>query len=84
MEHATTILPGLPGVAEQPPASAQGCCGRLSPSADDWTCPVMTGCFPPRMWCRPALGNLIAGPLQGRCRRRGATVFLDLATLEPA
>ena len=29
------------------------------------------------------LGNLIAGPLQGRCRRRGATVFLDLATLEP-
>ena len=29
------------------------------------------------------LGNLIAAPLQGRCRRRGATVFLDLATLEP-
>ena len=28
------------------------------------------------------LGNLIAAPLQGRCRRRGATVFLDLATLE--
>jgi hypothetical protein len=28
-------------------------------------------------------GNLIAAPLQGRCRRRGATVFLDLATLEP-
>jgi hypothetical protein len=28
-------------------------------------------------------GNLIAAPLQGRARRRGATVFLDLATLEP-
>jgi superfamily II DNA or RNA helicase len=28
-------------------------------------------------------GNLIAAPLQGRCRRRGTTVFLDLATLEP-
>ncbi|MGI8681143.1 MAG: TOTE conflict system archaeo-eukaryotic primase domain-containing protein [Mycobacteriales bacterium] len=29
------------------------------------------------------LGNLIAAPLQGRARHRGATVFLDLATLEP-
>ncbi len=29
------------------------------------------------------VGNLIAAPLQGRCRRRGGTVFLDLATLEP-
>jgi hypothetical protein len=29
------------------------------------------------------LGNLIAAPLQGQARRRGATVFLDLATLEP-
>lgn len=29
------------------------------------------------------LGNLIAAPLQGRNRRRGTTVFLDLATLEP-
>jgi hypothetical protein len=29
------------------------------------------------------LGNLIAAPLQGRCRRRGTTVFLDLAALEP-
>ncbi|HZC51426.1 MAG TPA: DEAD/DEAH box helicase family protein [Mycobacterium sp.] len=29
------------------------------------------------------LGNLIAAPLHGRCRRRGTTVFLDLATLEP-
>lgn len=28
-------------------------------------------------------GNLIAAPLQGRCRARGATVFLDLATMEP-
>jgi hypothetical protein len=30
-----------------------------------------------------SIGNLIAAPLQGRCRRDGATVFLDLATLEP-
>ncbi len=29
------------------------------------------------------IGNLIAAPLQGRIRRQGATVFLDLATLEP-
>ena len=29
------------------------------------------------------IGNLIAAPLQGHCRRRGATVFLDLSTLEP-
>jgi superfamily II DNA or RNA helicase len=29
------------------------------------------------------IGNLIAAPLQGQCRRRGATVFLDLSTLEP-
>lgn len=29
------------------------------------------------------IGNLIAAPLQGQCRRRGATVFLDLGTLEP-
>ncbi len=29
------------------------------------------------------LGNLIAAPLNGRCRKRGATVFLDLSTLEP-
>jgi hypothetical protein len=29
------------------------------------------------------LGNLIAAPLQGLNRRRGTTVFLDLATLEP-
>jgi hypothetical protein len=28
-------------------------------------------------------GNLIAAPLQGRRRRDGLTVFLDLATLEP-
>jgi superfamily II DNA or RNA helicase len=28
-------------------------------------------------------GNLITAPLQGRARRRGATVFLDLATMEP-
>ena len=30
-----------------------------------------------------SIGNLIAAPLQGECRRRGATVFLDLGTLEP-
>src|SRR4051794_5563947 len=29
------------------------------------------------------LGTLIAAPLQGRARRWGATVFLDLATMEP-
>lgn len=29
-------------------------------------------------------GNLLAAPLQGECRRRGATVFVDLATMEPA
>jgi superfamily II DNA or RNA helicase len=29
------------------------------------------------------VGNLIAAPLHGRCRRDGATVFLDVATLEP-
>jgi superfamily II DNA or RNA helicase len=30
-----------------------------------------------------SIGNLIALPLQGSCRRHGTTVFLDLATLEP-
>lgn len=30
-----------------------------------------------------SVGNLIAAPLHGGCRRRGATVFLDLGTLEP-
>jgi len=29
------------------------------------------------------VGNLIAAPLHGRSRRDGATVFLDLATMEP-
>lgn len=29
------------------------------------------------------IGNLIAAPMQGRCRRDGTTVFLDTATLEP-
>jgi len=29
------------------------------------------------------VGNLIAAPLQGRSRKDGATVFLDLGTLEP-
>jgi hypothetical protein len=29
------------------------------------------------------IGNLIAAPLQGRRRKTGTTVFLDLATLEP-
>lgn len=43
---------------------------RLFPSQD-----VLAG---PR-----GVGNLIAAPLQGRSRRQGATVFLDLATLEP-
>jgi superfamily II DNA or RNA helicase len=30
-----------------------------------------------------SVGNLIAAPLQGRSRKEGATVFLDLGTLEP-
>ena len=30
-----------------------------------------------------SIGNLIALPLQGDCRKRGTTVFLDLATIEP-
>jgi superfamily II DNA or RNA helicase len=30
-----------------------------------------------------SIGNLIAAPMHGRCRRDGRTVFLDLATLEP-
>ena len=30
-----------------------------------------------------SFGNLIALPLQGTCRRRGTTVFLDPTTLEP-
>lgn len=29
------------------------------------------------------LGNLIAAPLHGKCRKIGTTVFLNLATLEP-
>jgi len=29
------------------------------------------------------IGNLIAAPLQGRSRKEGATVFLELGTLEP-
>ncbi len=33
--------------------------------------------------CSGGIGNLIAAPLQGQSRRQGATVFLDLATLEP-
>lgn len=32
---------------------------------------------------RKGFGNLIALPLQGRCRREGTTVFIDPATLEP-
>ena len=30
-----------------------------------------------------SFGNLIALPLQGECRKRGTTVFLDPATMEP-
>ncbi len=30
-----------------------------------------------------SVGNLIAAPLQGTCRKDGATVFLDVGTLEP-
>ncbi|MFC6705622.1 TOTE conflict system archaeo-eukaryotic primase domain-containing protein [Flexivirga alba] len=45
------------------------CYDRLFPSQD-----VLPGRGP---------GNLIAAPLHGRSRQLGATVFLDLATLEP-
>jgi hypothetical protein len=30
-----------------------------------------------------SIGTLIALPLQGECRKRGTTVFIELATLEP-
>ena len=43
-----------------------------------------TGCSHPRTSCPSRVfGNLIALPLQGECRRKGATVFLDPSTLEP-
>ena len=29
------------------------------------------------------VGNLVAAPLQGKARQDGATMFLDLATMEP-
>ncbi|HCB02904.1 MAG TPA: helicase [Nocardioides bacterium] len=45
------------------------CYDRLFPSQD-----VLPG---------QGLGNLIAAPLHGTSRKLGATVFLDLATLEP-
>jgi hypothetical protein len=32
---------------------------------------------------KKSFGNLIALPLQGQCRKRGTTVFLDPTTLEP-
>jgi hypothetical protein len=32
---------------------------------------------------KKGFGNLIALPLQGECRKRGTTVFLDPSTLEP-
>jgi len=56
---------------------AMGIRGRMSLSSYDRLFPsqdvLPTGGF----------GNLIAAPLQGRCRRSGTTVFLDLATMEP-
>lgn len=56
---------------------AMGVRGRLSLSSYDRLFPsqdvLPVGGF----------GNLIAAPLQGRCRRSGTTVFLDLATMEP-
>lgn len=45
------------------------CYDRLFPSQD-----VLSG---------QGFGNQLAAPLQGRSRKQGATVFLDLATLEP-
>jgi hypothetical protein len=44
----------------------------------------MTGLFPNQdVLPEGGFGNLIAAPLQGRRRKDGLTVFLDLATLEP-
>ena len=56
---------------------AMGIRGRMSLASYDR--------FFPSQDCLPTagFGNLIAAPLQGRCRARGATVFLDLATMEP-
>ncbi|HQR80962.1 MAG TPA: DEAD/DEAH box helicase family protein, partial [Actinomycetota bacterium] len=45
------------------------CYDRLFPSQD-----LLLGRGP---------GNQIAAPLQGKCRKNGTTVFLDLSTLEP-
>ncbi|MEX5297492.1 DEAD/DEAH box helicase family protein [Kocuria sp. CPCC 205292] len=39
--------------------------------------------LPDRSTGRSRLGNLIALPLQGNCRRRGTTVFADPATWDP-
>src|SRR5262245_56296688 len=43
----------------------------------------MTGYSRPRTCCPRGVGNLIAAPLCGKARKSGATVFLDLAALEP-
>ena len=48
------------------------------------TWPATTGCSPPRTCCPlGGVGNLIAAPLFRPARDKGATVFLDLETLEP-
>ncbi len=51
--------------------------GRMDLASYDWLFPSQD------VLATGGIGNLIAAPLQGRCRRQGTTVFLDLATLEP-
>ena len=65
-------------------AWAPACCARRWRYAGRWTSPATTARPRPKN-APPArgVGNLIAAPLHGRSRRDGATVFLDLATLEP-
>ena len=80
-DRAPTRGCSSPPRSRRPPPgrSAPGCCARRSPCAGGWTWPATTGSSPPRTCVAVGgLGNLIAAPLQGRARRRGATVFLDL------
>ena len=68
-----------------------GASARCAPAArgDDATrasstSPATTGSSRTRTSCpQKGFGNLIALPLQGRCRAAGTSVFLDPATLEP-
>ena len=83
-EHAEALeaferFPGTPdvlGTQMQSVGEAMAIRGRMSLAASDRLFPskdvLPVGGF----------GNLIAAPLQGTCRRRGTTVFLDLAKLQ--